>query len=265
MEQISLSIEELIYSFYSEGFFEQGNALKQTYFGDLADDKMDLLLQASCRSLLAKKLLNYKNHKFTLTKELANVISSLNYSNQSVKASRHQREDGEESVSFHFGENGIIQHSLLFDGQVHCFEKVYLEEVSMNIGDFYRVAEDVAVSEHTIMLSQLELEEMLAFVSDNKKQFENPKFEGSKSHFFEILKKTEGLLNTLLFFEFTEQKEPVVTDVVMFTNNSELNWQIEKEPEDETFKIKESNVSLINNLLKKNIKMKGDFPLAREY
>src|SRR5690606_4921674 len=85
MEQISLSIEELIYCFYSEGYFEQGNALKQVYFGDLDDDKMDLLLQITCRSLLAKNLVDYQNHKFTLSDELAQIISTLNYSEQSIK------------------------------------------------------------------------------------------------------------------------------------------------------------------------------------
>lgn len=63
MNNISLSIEELIYCFYSEGYFEHGNALKQVYFGELDDEKMDLLLQISTRSLLSKDLLVYKNHK----------------------------------------------------------------------------------------------------------------------------------------------------------------------------------------------------------
>ncbi|MGA9227633.1 MAG: hypothetical protein WB217_14915, partial [Mesobacillus sp.] len=90
MNHLSLSIEELIYCFYSEGFFEQGNALKQVYFGDLDDEKMDLLLQITTRSLLSKRLLVYKDHKFTLVEDLAQIITTLNYSDQSIKASRHK-------------------------------------------------------------------------------------------------------------------------------------------------------------------------------
>lgn len=141
MDRISLSIEELIYCFYSEGYFEQGSALKQVYFGEIEDEKMDLLLQITCRSLLAKKLVNYENHNFILSDHLASVIATLNYSEQTIKASRHADSgNGEEQISFHFGEKGIIQHVLTFDEMVHEFSFVTFQQVNEAIGDIIELA-----------------------------------------------------------------------------------------------------------------------------
>ncbi|WP_052352848.1 hypothetical protein [Neobacillus dielmonensis] len=251
MNQLSLSIEELIYCFYSEGFFEQGNALKQVYFGDLDDEKMDLLLQITCRSLLAKNVLSYKDHKFTLIPELSEVISILNFSELSIKGSRHSAAAEEESLSFHFGKNRIIQHVLQYDEQVHTFTSVELDEVSRILGEFYHVGTEPVLSDSSCSLTQEEFEELLSILEDNNKQFDRPTFHGEKELFYRILKETNGLLNTLLFLEFNDQKEPVAKNVVMFTNKQEQNWQIEKT--DGLFNVKPCNQSMIQRLLEENV------------
>ncbi|WP_449538916.1 hypothetical protein [Ferdinandcohnia sp. Marseille-Q9671] len=252
MERISLSIEELIYCFYSEGYFEQGNALKQVYFGELEDDKMDLLFQITCRSLLAKNLVHYENHKFTLTDDLASIISTLNYSQQSIKASRHaEGGKGEEQLSFHFGEKGIIQHALLFDEMVHEFTFVSLEDVSRKISEYYRIGDVFENEASTLQLTQNELEELLVALNDNKSKFERPQHVGAKQQFNNILEQTNGLLNTLLFLEFNENKEPHATNIVMFTNHAENNWIIEKK--DDLFKAQPCSVDIVNLLLESNI------------
>lgn len=248
MKRVSLSIEELIYCFYSEGYFEEGNALKQVYFGDLDDEKMDLLLQISCRTLLAKELLDYQNHKFTLTAEIAEVISALNYSEQSLKASRHSAGEGEESLSFHFKDNRIIKHTLHFDEQVHSFAFVSLPEVSDLIHEFYRVGEEAAGS--PISMTQGELEEMLSSHQDNGKQFDAPQLTAARKQFKQILQKTNGRLNTLLFLEFNDAKEPLAKNVVMFTNLPNHNWIIEKQGD--LFDIKPGNKGAIDSLLERN-------------
>lgn len=249
MNRISLSIEELIYCFYNEGYFEHGNALKQVYFGDLDDEKMDLLLQITTRSLLSKSLVVYENHKFILVEELAEIISMLNYSEQSIKASRHGVEGGEESVSFHFSGKTVLQHSLMYDDQVHVFEKVSVETAAELITGFYRVSNHG--SESQFELSEAEFEQLLESMEDNNKLFELPVLQGEKQQFYETLKATNGLLNTLLFLEFTEQKEPVAKNVVLFTNDSKRNWVIEKY--EDVFYINQCDSRKINQLVRENV------------
>jgi hypothetical protein len=249
MNKISLSIEELIYCFYNEGYFEHGNALKQVYFGELDDEKMDLLLQITTRSLLSKSLLVYENHKFMLVEELSEVISMLNYSDQSIKASRHGEDSGEESVSFHFNGRTVLQHSLLYDEQVHVFEKVTEATAADLISAFYRISEDGSGSRFE--LSQTEFEQLLDSLEDNQKLFELPVLHGAKQEFYETLKTTNGMLNTLLFMEFTEQKEPVAKNVVLFTNDSKNNWVIEKN--EDVFIFNLCNSSKVNQLIKENV------------
>ncbi|WP_453991399.1 hypothetical protein [Bacillus nitroreducens] len=255
MEQISLSIEELIYCFYSEGYFEQGNALKQVYFGDLDDDKMDLLLQITCRSLLAKNLVDYQNHKFTLSDELAQIISTLNYSEQSIKASRHAANGkGEEQLSFHFGVKGIIKHELMFDEMVHVFTKVTMADVSKTISEYYCVPESLETTYNPLKLTQSEFEELLLDLNDNKTKFDQPSFKNEKKLFNDVLEETEGLLNTLLFLKFDENKEPYATNIVMFTNRDKDNWIIEKK--DDQFEIQPCTTKSIDLLLENNLSVK---------
>lgn len=249
MNKISLSIEELIYCFYNEGYFEHGNALKQVYFGEMDDEKMDLLLQITTRCLLSKSLLVYKNHKFILVEELAEIISMLNYSDQSIKASRHGEAGGEESVSFHFNGKIVLQHSLLFDEQVHVFEKVSAEAAAESISGFYRISNESSGS--GFELSQTEFEQLLDSLEDNQKLFELPVLHGEKQEFYETLKTTNGMLNTLLFMEFTEQKEPVAKNVVLFTNDNKNNWVIEKN--EGVFTINLCNSSKVIRLIKENV------------
>lgn len=249
MNKISLSIEELIYCFYNEGYFEQGNALKQVYFGDLDDEKMDLLLQITTRSLLSKSLLVYKNHKFTLVDEIAEIVSMLNYSEQSIKASRHATDRGEESVSFHFNGKTVLQHSLLYDEQVHVFEKVSVDAAAELISGFYRVSSHGSGS--GFELKQAEFEQLLDSMEDNQKLFELPVLHGEKQEFYETLTTTYGLLNTLLFMEFTEQKEPVAKNVVLFTNDSKNNWIIEKN--EDVFNINQCDSKKVIQLINENV------------
>ncbi|WP_102261132.1 hypothetical protein [Mesobacillus jeotgali] len=254
MDKISLSIEELIYCFYSEGFFEQGNALKQVYFGDLDDEKMDLLLQISTRSLLSKSLVSYKNHKFTLVEELADIIAILNYSDQSMKVSRHDGEGGEEAVSYHLRGDRLIQHSLFYDEQVHVFSSVTLDEASDLVSDFYYIQGDRETGTNGFSLSQQEFESMIDSLENNSALFEQQKYEGSKNDFYQSLKESNGLLNTLLFFEFNEAKEPEVTTLVLFTNNPANNWMIEKREQD--FYLIPCNREMIKMLIEDNIEVK---------
>jgi hypothetical protein len=245
MEPISLSIEELIYSFYSDGFFEQGNALKQVYFDEMTDEKMDLLLQISCRSLLAKDLLTYKNHKFELTDQLNSIISALNYSEISLRASRHGKESKEQSISYHFSDGKIIMHSLYYDEQIHRFQYVTLESIYQDLMEFYGVyreeqGDSFVVSENT-------LEEMIEQITDNNKQFDKLSTTEELLPLFSKLKQSEGLLNTLMAFEFTEAKEPIVTNLALFTSLQKENLMLVKN--EQVFEVTEASYHSIKSYL----------------
>lgn len=224
MKTISLSIEELIYSFYSEGLFEQGNSLKQVYFNEISDESMDLLLQISCRTLLAKDLLVYEKHKFELEPELKSVIHTLNFSEKSLKASRHRSGGKEESVSYHFIENGFLKHSLLYDEQVHRFDSVEKGDMLDELTEFFHLQTEGSDAYHSI--SSEELEGMLTYITENNRQFDSFQVRGELDLFYRVLEKTNGQLNTLLLFEFDEKKEPSVKDLVLLTNDVEGNWML---------------------------------------
>lgn len=224
MKTISLSIEELIYSFYSEGLFEQGNSLKQVYFNEISDENMDLLLQISCRTLLAKDLLVYENHKFELVPELKSVIHTLNFSEKSLKASRHKNGGKEESVSYHFTESGFLKHSLLYDEQVHRFDTVGKDEMLMDLSEFFHLQKEGSDT-YQIIHSE-ELEGMLTYVTENSSQFDSFQVRTELDLFYRVLERTNGQLNTLLLFEFDEKKEPYVKDLVLLTNGTEGNWML---------------------------------------
>jgi hypothetical protein len=254
MNHLSLSIEELIYCFYTEGFFEQGNALKQVYFGDLSDENMDLVLQVTTRSLVAKNLLHYKKHKFTLVNELSAIISALNHSEQSIKLSRHGEEGNEETVSFHFSEGKIIEHSLKFDEQVHVFKIITLIDVVSSISDFYRVGQEITADKIDFSFSQEEFEIMLDSLTDNKKLFELPNLQDDKLRFYKSLKETSGMLNTLIFLEYGRNNEPEAKNMLLFTNASEQNWIIEKVTD--SFTVIPGNRDAIKKLVLQNLQAK---------
>lgn len=71
MDQLSLSIEELIFSFYSEGYFEQGMSLKEAYYPDVEDERLGFLFEIACRSLLIKVYLNFKTDNIVIKRNTA--------------------------------------------------------------------------------------------------------------------------------------------------------------------------------------------------
>ncbi|MBM7618452.1 hypothetical protein JOC95_000294 [Bacillus tianshenii] len=227
MKTISLSIEELIYSFYSEGLFEQGNSLKQMYFDEITDEQMDLLLQISCRTLLAKDFLVYESHKFELVPKLKHVIDTLNFSAKSLKASRHKDDGKEEAVSYHFTDKGFLQHSLLYDEQVHRFEFVEKEEMLLGLQQFFHIQREGDFNSQSI--SSEELEGMLSYITENGRQFDSLEVKAELDSLYRVLEKTNGKLNTLLLFEFDEMKEPTVKDIILLTNDVEGNLMLLQE------------------------------------
>ena len=252
MGTIALSIEELIYSFYSEGLFEQGNGLKQVYLEGVTEDQMDLLLRSSCRSMLAKDYLRFENHKFTLRPDVSEIIAALNHSERSVKASRHGA-GGEEALSFHLTEHGTFRHTLEYDGQVHVFEKVEASEISRSIGSHFDIPEERTETPRTIRMPQAEFEQMLDAIEGGEETWGGYVDAGpaERMPFLHTMRQANGLLNTLAVMSFNDRGEPEVVDVLLFPHDVQDAYLIAKTGE--TFLITDCDGKLLRDRLLLNL------------
>ncbi|PCK18908.1 hypothetical protein CEY02_17940 [Bacillus pumilus] len=124
MDQLRLSIEELIFSFYSEGYFEQGMSLKEAYYPEVEDERLGFLFEIACRSLLAKGVLEFRNRQYRYKEEYRHFIQAMNDASHTVKASTFGEIDEEVSTSFHTTQAGVYAHQTLYDQQVHQIQKL---------------------------------------------------------------------------------------------------------------------------------------------
>lgn len=74
MDQLSLSIEELIFSFYSEGYFEQGMSLKEAYYPEVEDERLGFYLKLRAALCLQKVYWNFETDNTVIKRNT--VISS---------------------------------------------------------------------------------------------------------------------------------------------------------------------------------------------
>ncbi|WP_335422560.1 hypothetical protein [Bacillus sp. JJ1566] len=253
MKKFSLSVEEVIFCFYSEGYFEQGNALRQVYFGDLGDEKVELMLETANRSLLSKDLLIYKNRKFTMVDDLKEIVIFINSAEQTVRSSKHGDQNAEEATSYHIGDSFVVKQYTKYDDQVHVFEKITDKDVVDDLVEFFGVSEEDPLSNSALKLTQEEFEGLLEIFDSNDKQFDLPHFEGEMDQFFKVLWEANGKLNTLMFIEFSEKNEPIVDNVILFTDNKEKNYEIEKIGDN--FNIKLSSRTSMKELMNKYTKV----------
>lgn len=254
MDTISLSIEELIYSFYSEGLFEQGNGLKQVYLQEATEEQLDMLLQAACRSLLAKDAVIYRNHRFVLQPVLAKVIDALHYSQFSLKASKHSQDGGEDAVSYHISEDMIVEHLLLYEGQIHRFQLLRIETIVNAVCDFFEIAIENETNVPALQMEPAEFERIITAIDQDTADLEMlmRTMSGQKLRFVEVLRDTKGFMNTLVFLEFADHKQPEAKDIVMFTTGDAPPWIITKA--NEIFAINECSRSRIREQLNVNLK-----------
>lgn len=108
---------------YSEGFFEQGMALKQAYFPEIEDEQLGALFEAACRSLLAKDAAEYRNHQYRLKDEYCPFIHVLNDADYTVKLSKFNGQGAEQNVSCHVSKFGTYSHELLLMNKSIALQK----------------------------------------------------------------------------------------------------------------------------------------------
>jgi hypothetical protein len=250
--KIALSIEELIYCFYSEGLFEQGNGLKQMFLDGITDEQMDLTLQIVCRTLLSKGFIRYENHKFVLREDISRIILALNYSERTIRASKHD-EGKERAISFHVTGDQVYRHTTEHEGQVHLLEDTELSAINYEVSSLFNILENGIAGNTRIELTQAELEELIVMIDGSEEQWVHYVRDcpTEQRMFVKSLKEAGGLLNTLLFLEYNEDREPTVQDVALFPNNLQGKWAIVKEKD--MYIVTECNQTILQHLIENRL------------
>jgi hypothetical protein len=233
MNTIQLSIEELIFSFYSEGLFEQGMSIKEAYFPTLQDSELKLMLEFASRSLLAKDMIKEVHNQYKLKDEFASYIHTLNYAESTLKASKHQSDlNGEESISFHFKNEEVYLHKVLYDNQVHSISKLPDEEILSVISSFFNFHTLEKQSEVLFQLKNEEFEELLEDVSKSHSIPESivQKWVSKKGHTTSILEflndisNRNGKMDSLLSLKYDSDNNPDVMDLYFLIPGKTECW-----------------------------------------
>ncbi|NPC94633.1 hypothetical protein HOO54_20985 [Bacillus sp. WMMC1349] len=227
MKTLKLSIEELIFCFYSEGLFEQGMSLKQAYFPEMTEKQLESVFEISCRSLLAKDVLEYKNHQYQLKETFRPFIQVMNHADYTVKAAKFT-DKGEESISYHIAASGVFAHSLCYDQQVHqisCLSS--REEVIDLIVQFLTIKE--RSEKITFTLQHDQFEQLLKEASEEQVTVDDAlvKWENKNPHaasLFQDLVSRQGKMDSIMLIEYDRDNTPDVKNILFVIPGSDHTW-----------------------------------------
>ncbi|MGE1142808.1 hypothetical protein ACQ4LK_02145 [Bacillus pumilus] len=230
MDQLSLSIEELIFSFYSEGYFEQGMSLKEAYYPDVEDERLGFLFEIACRSLLAKGVLEFRNRQYRYKAEYRHFIQAMNDASHTVKASRFGDEDEEVSTSFHTTQMGVYAHHTLYDQQVHQIQKLKDDQqAEKQVTAFF----NIKMSDHpesVITLQAEEFEKLLEQASEAKNEW--PSFlhraenEELVQAFVSDVQKRKGKMDSLMKVVYDKNNTPDVESMLFVIPGEKQSWLV---------------------------------------
>ncbi|MDR4251056.1 MULTISPECIES: hypothetical protein [Bacillus] len=230
MDQLSLSIEELIFSFYSEGYFEQGMSLKEAYYPDVEDERLGFLFEIACRSLLAKGVLEFRNRQYRYKGEYRHFIQAMNDASHTVKASRFGDVDEEVSTSFHTTQTGVYAHHTLYDQQVHQIQKLKDDQqAEEQVTAFF----NIQMSDHpapVITLQAEEFEMLLEQASEAKNEW--PSFlhraenEELVQAFVSDVKTRKGKMDSLMKVVYDKNNTPDVESMLFVIPGEEQSWLV---------------------------------------
>ncbi|MBA4536870.1 hypothetical protein H1Z61_06875 [Bacillus aquiflavi] len=259
MDTIQLSIEELIFSFYSEGLYEQGISIKETYFPKLQDSELKLMLEFAARSLLAKDMAKEVNNQYKLKEEVASFIQILSYAEKTVKASKFDSSlIAEESISFHFRSDEVYLHKLLHDHQVHYISKLPIEEVISNISKFFNFSSLAEQSEVLCKLKNEEFEEFLEDMSQSDslsasivQKWISRMHSSNVIEFLEDISKRKGKMDSLLSLKYDANNNPDLIDLYFVIPGKTETWLLTRDANLD-LEIQRINESSIKNILLNN-------------
>lgn len=260
MNTIQLSIEELIFSFYSEGLFEQGMSIKEAYFPTLQESELKLMLEVASRSLLAKDMIKEVHNQYKLKDEFASYIHTLNYAESTLKASKHQSDlNGEESISFHYKNGEVYLHKVLYDNQVHSISKLPDEEIISVISSFFNFHTLEKQSEVLFQLKSEEFEELLEDVSQSLSLSESivqkwVSKKGQSNSILELLNDLStrnGKMDSLLSLKYDSDNNPELMDLYFIIPGKTECW-LARRDNNLDLNIQRANETSIKNLLLTN-------------
>ncbi|MDF2035564.1 hypothetical protein P2R12_01030 [Cytobacillus oceanisediminis] len=259
MKTIQLSIEELIFSFYSEGLYEQGISLKETYFPALEDSELKLMLEFASRSLLAKNMAKEVNKQYKLKEEFTPFIQILSSAEKTVKASKFNLDlGGEDSISFHFINDEIYFHRLLHDHQVHSIAKLNEEEILPIIIEFFNFNTLFKQSEVLFKLKNDDFEEFLNDVSQSDSiqeslisKWSNRLQSNNTNEFIEDISKRSGKMDSLLSLKYDSNNNPDLLDLHFVIPGTDGFWYITRD-QNLDLSIQKANETAIKNLFLKD-------------
>ncbi|TYS31335.1 hypothetical protein [Bacillus pumilus] len=230
MDQLSLSIEELIFSFYSEGYFEQGMSLKEAYYPDVEDERLGFLFEIACRSLLAKGVLEFRNRQYRYKGEYRHFIQAMNDASYTVKASRFGDGDEEISTSFHKTQAGVYAHHTLYDQQVHQIEKLKDDQQAQEqVTAFF----NIQISDHPVSVITLhadEFEKLLEQASEGKKEWpaflEQAENQDLVQTFVSDVQARKGKMDSLMKVTYDKNNTPDVESMLFVIPGEEYSWLV---------------------------------------
>jgi hypothetical protein len=233
MNKISLSIEELIFCFYSEGMFEQGLEMKKHFFPEMDDNQLEFMFQVTCRSLLAKDLVEFKNHVYKVKEEFIQYIQVLNNAEFTVRASRHMKlVENETSLSVHYTKDGYYLHQIIHDQQVHQINRIESsDEVIIELKRFFNLGQLSDESDSLVVMPNEDFELLLKGANENEKLVweilnkYNCKNELT-TEFARDLVDCKGLLDSIMSLKYDEQNLPDLIDLIMVVPGANRTWFI---------------------------------------
>lgn len=112
--------------------------MKETYYPNLGDDELQLILEVATRSLLAKNLLLEETHRYKLKDSYKKYIKVLNYADRTLKASKFTLNlENEESISIHYFQDEAFLHFLQHNQQIHSILPVKKDRIIDHLKDFF--------------------------------------------------------------------------------------------------------------------------------
>lgn len=251
MNTIRLSVDELLFCLYSEGHFEQGQNIKNTYFPNIEDEDFDLMLKVACRSMLAKDLLNYNENKYTLKKEYSSYIETISHAKYSIRASKVT--DTEDlGISYNFGRE-IHSHQMIHDQLVNKLT-LYVSEDEMltDLKGFMDIDSSVETDYSRSLGNKNDLEKLLKIASnETDEETKAEETDDLYNEFIQDLKTKKGKLDSLAFFEYSTGNIPNIFDLIFVLKGSRIHWFIDGSVIN-NFQLKSYNPELLQSIVFRN-------------
>lgn len=244
MNTIKLSIEELIFSFYSEGLYEQGISLKEAFFADINDSELQMMLEISSRSLMAKDMIKEVNGHYKLKDEYSGYIQILSHAECTIQFSKFSSDlSKEEALSIHIHNGKVFAHEVLYDQQIHTITSLSDEEANSLITS--RFSQKTLPKDRKIIttLTNENFEQLLEEVSQTttlssdhtEKWISQIKPDNTElfSDFINDLFSRNAKLDSILLLTYDNSNNPNVADLCFAIPGKEADWLISKNPENQ--------------------------------